>query len=241
MGPVQREGQLAGAATPATSTSTPTRWPGRGCGGSTWAATSARAPTTRSSSSTTSTATVGPRSRCKTADGTVDGAGHVIGDAAADWRNTAGLHPHRPRVPHDLRRPHRRRAGHHSLRRAARHGRRLGRHVRQPRRPVPGHRRLSRRAAAQPGDGPRLLHARGAGGLELARRGARRTSGRSTPGHTGTPQPVRGLARPGQPQPHASATWTATAATRSSTARRRSTTTAPASTPPASATATRST
>ena len=26
----------------------------------------------------------------KTADGTVDGAGHVIGDAAADWRNTAG-------------------------------------------------------------------------------------------------------------------------------------------------------
>ena len=27
---------------------------------------------------------------CKTADGTVDGAGNVIGDAAADWRNTAG-------------------------------------------------------------------------------------------------------------------------------------------------------
>ena len=27
---------------------------------------------------------------CRTADGTVDGAGNVIGDAAADWRNTAG-------------------------------------------------------------------------------------------------------------------------------------------------------
>jgi autotransporter-associated beta strand protein len=27
---------------------------------------------------------------CKTADGTIDGTGHVIGDPAADWRNTAG-------------------------------------------------------------------------------------------------------------------------------------------------------
>lgn len=27
---------------------------------------------------------------CKTADGTIDGEGHVIGDASADWRNSAG-------------------------------------------------------------------------------------------------------------------------------------------------------
>src|SRR5262245_12631682 len=27
---------------------------------------------------------------CKTADGTIDGVGHVIGDPAADWRNSAG-------------------------------------------------------------------------------------------------------------------------------------------------------
>ena len=27
---------------------------------------------------------------CKTGDGTIDGVGHVIGDPAADWRNTAG-------------------------------------------------------------------------------------------------------------------------------------------------------
>ena len=150
------------------------------------------------------------------------------------------LRPGRPRVPDHLRRRHRRRAGHRALRRAARHGGRLGRHLRQPRGPLPGHRRLPRRAASQPGHGPRLLHARGAGGLELARRGAHeRLDVRHRPHRH--PQPVRGLAGPGQPQPHASATWTATARTRSSTARRPSTTTAPASIPPASATATRST
>ena len=60
-------------------------------------------------------------------------------------------------------------------------------------------------------------------------------------GHTGTANPIRGLARAGQPQPDASGTWTATARTRSSTAPPPSTTTAPASTRPASATATRCT
>ena len=50
-------------ASPATFTSTPIELTVNGCGGSTSAATSARAPTTRSSRCTTSTATAGPRSR----------------------------------------------------------------------------------------------------------------------------------------------------------------------------------
>ena len=41
---------------------------------------------------------------CKTADGTVDGTGKVIGDAKADHRNDRRLRPRRPGVPHRLRR-----------------------------------------------------------------------------------------------------------------------------------------
>ena len=48
-------------AAPATSTSTRTSWTAPGCGGSTWAATSAPARTTRSSWCTTTTATARPR------------------------------------------------------------------------------------------------------------------------------------------------------------------------------------
>ncbi len=58
---------------------------------------------------------------CKTADGTIDGKGKVIGDANADWRDTATrfahLRPHsqRPGVFHHFRRTHRRGAGHDEL------------------------------------------------------------------------------------------------------------------------------
>ena len=164
---------------------------------------------------------------CKTADGTVDGAGNVIGDPRRRLAQHRRLHPRGPGVPDRLRRPDRRRPRHHALRRPARNGRRLGRHVRQPRGPLPGHDRLSRRAAAQPGDGARLLHARGAGGLELARRRADHVWTFDT-GHTGTPNPYAGW-RGRAITTSASATWTATAATRSCTAPPRSTTTAPGS------------
>jgi hypothetical protein len=96
---------------------------------------------------------------CKTADGTVDGVGNVIGDASADYRNS---------ISDDFRRPDRRGACHHRLRAAARprHAdpdierteRHLGRRLWQPLRPVSGVRRLPGRRAPQPGHVPRLLH-----------------------------------------------------------------------------------
>ena len=56
----------------------------------------------------------------KTADGTRDGVGTVIGDPSADYRNSARLHPERSRVPHRLRRRDRHRDRHRRLRAAAR-------------------------------------------------------------------------------------------------------------------------
>ena len=77
-------------ATPATSTSTRTGSTAPGCGASTWAATSGPARTTPSSRCTTTTATADAEVAMKTADGTVDGTGQVIGNASADHRNSGG-------------------------------------------------------------------------------------------------------------------------------------------------------
>ena len=96
----------------------------------------------------------------KTADGTVDGAGTVIGDAAADYRNSSGYVLSGPGVPHGLQRRDRRGDRHDRLHPAARQRRRVGRHLRQPGRPVP--RRASRTSTAQHPSvvvEPRLLHA----------------------------------------------------------------------------------
>ena len=60
---------------------------------------------------------------CKTADGTVDGAGHVIGDPLRRLSQHRRLHSLGPRVPHHLRRPDRRRPRDNALRRPARNGR----------------------------------------------------------------------------------------------------------------------
>jgi rhamnogalacturonan endolyase len=76
---------------------------------------------------------------CKTADGTTDGAGTVIGDATKDWRTLReGSQRHGrilegPRVPHDLRRSHGRRPQDGRLHPHARSHRRLGRYRRQRR------------------------------------------------------------------------------------------------------------
>ena len=132
---------------------------------------------------------------CKTADGTVDGAGKVIGDAKADWRHaeSAGetsrlgdraaprrherlrLHPagpefltvfdgltgaalatatYLPRRHPDDRQPDAEQWA-------------TGASLRQPRRPLPRLRRLSRRRAAERRHVPRLLHARRARRLGL--------------------------------------------------------------------------
>ena len=84
-------------------------------------ATSAKASTTPSSWSTTSTATARAEMACKTADGTRDGRGQVIGDPDKDWRNkTEGTpdlrpDPRRPGILHHLRRADRSRAENRGL------------------------------------------------------------------------------------------------------------------------------
>ena len=90
---------------------------------------------------------------CKTADGTLDGQGKVIGDATKDYRSllepTDGVprrecvrravrqDPRRSRVLHHLRRLDRRRAGDDGLHPRARAAGRMGRHRRQRRQPTP--------------------------------------------------------------------------------------------------------
>ena len=63
---------------------------------------------------------------CKTADGTIDGAGKAIGDADADYVNSNGHILDGPEYPDRLRRPHRRGARHDRLHPAARRHRRCG-------------------------------------------------------------------------------------------------------------------
>ena len=119
---------------------------------------------------------------CKTADGTVDGAGKVIGDANADHRNADGYVLERPGVPHRLRRPHRRGAGDHAVH-PPRHPR--DRRADAEQQQAAGAtatatacdrflavRRVPRRRAAERRHVPRLLHARRARRVGLARRQA---------------------------------------------------------------------
>ncbi len=70
--------------------STPTSSTARSCGGSTSARTSARGRTTRSSWSTTSTATAGPRSPARRPTARSTARARSIGDATADHRNADG-------------------------------------------------------------------------------------------------------------------------------------------------------
>jgi len=96
---------------------------------------------------------------CKTADGTKDGVGKILGDPNKDWREknrleNRGLHS-RPR----------------SDRRLGRHRRQWRqRFVWQPQRPLPRLRRLSRWQAPEPGHVPRRLWPQRARRLGLARR-----------------------------------------------------------------------
>ena len=94
----------------------------------------------------------------KTADGTTDGRGTVIGSSSADYRNSSGYVLVRTRVPDHVQRADGRRDGHRRLRPGARHGLLLGRLVRQPRRPVPRRHRLPGRRPALAHHGARLLH-----------------------------------------------------------------------------------
>ena len=137
---------------------------------------------------------------CKTADGTVDGAGNVIGDPSADWRNTAGYILDGPEFLTVFDGQTGARAGDRSATscRAARSA--TGATptatawiASSPASPIST-------AAAQPGYGARLLHARGARGVELARRHAhQRLDLRHRPHRHG--ESIRRLARPGQSQP----------------------------------------
>ena len=81
-----------------------------------------------------------------------------------------GLRPDRPRVPHGLRRLDGRGDRHRRLRAGPRRCRSVGRHLRQPRRPVPGRDGVPRRRAPQRDLQPRVLHAGGHGRLRLRRR-----------------------------------------------------------------------
>ena len=107
----------------------------------------------------------------RTSDGTVDGAGHVIGDANADYREEG--------------RPGRARSGQFMP------------HYNQG--PLPGLRGLSGRRASQRGDVPGILHAHGAGSLRLEWEGADATlavrqqhAGVGRLCRAGQPQPARG-------------------------------------------------
>ena len=137
-------------AAPATSTSTPTSSTGRACGGSTSATTSAPARTTRSSSSFDFDGDGRAEMAVKTAPGTRDGTGAYLRRARPRTTPTRTglsttarrLHADGSRVPDGVQRRDRRRAGDGRLRPGARHGELVGRRLRQPGRPLPGHRRL---------------------------------------------------------------------------------------------------
>ena len=102
---------------------------------------------------------------CKTADGTVDGDGTVIGDGggATIAARPAGFSPGPSSSPSSTARPVRRSPRPTTSRPAAMSAAGAttapgGRMLRQPRRSLPGCRRLPRRRAAQPRHVPRLLH-----------------------------------------------------------------------------------
>ena len=91
----------------------------------------------------------------KTADGTVDGTGQVIGNASADYRNSSGYVLTGPEYLTMFNGLTGAAMSTVNYEPAARHRLRLGRQLRQPRRPVPRRHRLPRRAA------PSLIMARG--------------------------------------------------------------------------------
>ncbi len=106
----------------------------------------------------------------KTADGTIDGKGTCIGDANADHRNSAGYILEGPEFLTVFDGTTGKALATTGIHPAPGQGGRLGRHLRQPGRPLPRGRRLPRRVATKRGHVPRLLHQDRARRLELARR-----------------------------------------------------------------------
>ena len=149
VGSLELEGQLAVRLHRRTSSSTPTRWPARGCGASISGRTSAPARTTRSSRCTTSTATARPRwrARPRRAPRTAPARTCSTGPAASDddsasYRNSDGYVLTGPEYLTVFDGRDRQGAGDGELSRAARHGVELGRQLRQPRRSLQRRRRL---------------------------------------------------------------------------------------------------
>ena len=130
----------------------------------------------------------------KTADGTVDGTGKVIGSAGADYRNGDGYVLSGPEfltVFSGLTGAARCRRS-TTTRRGARC--RPGATLRQPGRPVPGRHGVPGRVAPERDHGPRVLHPHRDRGLGLPQRGADQAV------DVRLEQQLR-LRRPGQPQP----------------------------------------
>ena len=163
---------------------------------------------------------------CKTADGTTDGTGKVLGDAKANWLTpeSAGESPGSVTAPRregtsgagfilsgpeyltvfdgltgkalasETYLPRRHPTDRQPDARADEGN--LGRRTRQPHRPFPRGRRLSRRRAPEHRDGARLLHTRRARGLGLlerqARRETRKAAGCSTATHRKRTSAFRG-------------------------------------------------
>ena len=130
------------------------------------------------------------------------------------------LRPDRARVPDRVQRPDRRRAGDGQLRSGARHGQLVGRRLRQPRRPLPGHRRLPRRhRAAQLRHGARLLHAHHADRAGTGATAQLTQLWKFDSNTTPRDSMGRSYTGPGRAQPDRSPTSTTIPARRSSTAR----------------------
>jgi hypothetical protein len=133
----------------------------------------------------------------KTADGTVDGTGSVIGSSSADYRNSSGyVLSGRPRVPDDVQRADRKSDAERRPRPGARHGVVLGRLVRQPGGPLPRRDGLPGRLPSVTDHGPRLLHPYGDRRLGLAGRCLRPPLDLR---HRLLDQLRQGVRRPGQP------------------------------------------
>ena len=138
---------------------------------------------------------------CKTADGTVDGVGTVIGDAAADWRNANGYVLAGPEFLTVFDGPDGRRAGDHGYvvprgtvaTGATRTGTGSTGSWPASRTWMDSGRAWSWPAATTPAPCSRP----GTGGTA-----ALTNLWTFDTGHTGTPEPVRRLPGPGQPQPH---------------------------------------
>ena len=107
---------------------------------------------------------------CKTADGTVDGKGTPIGDATADYRNASGFILEGPEFLTVFEGATGQGAGHDRVYPAPGQSGRLGRQPRQPGRPLPRRRCVSRWVTAERDHVPGLLHENGARRVELEER-----------------------------------------------------------------------